>query len=629
MPIFRCKVCLLALLVLFCALQTGAQPWSPRPDAVAGQINLVHVEANFVDARGFFGARNVAIDTSVVPNRVYVFDVMNNRVLGWRNAAALTNGAPADLVLGQPDFFSVDCGRSRQAICTRDFSSPPVGLAVDANGNVYVADAGNFRILEFDSPFTSDTLADRVFGASDFTAFGCALDSNDQFPPNTRCPATGLALDRAGNLYVSDGNDAVDGAAGVYVYRQPLTTDTVADVHIGHTQCDPPLDASSFCGPQGLALDAADNLYVTDSALDRVLVFHSPLTTDGVADLVLGQPDFTTRGFGCNPIGPAPLPLDLFCFPSSVVADAAGHLWVADRFHNRILGYDSPLTTDAVPDRVLGKRGSLTSGASSCSGNRPARGFFCAPQGLALDSQGALWVAESQYHRVTRISTPLAAGAVPDLVLGQVDFVHGTENLVDGRGFSAPMTAAVDRASSPPHLYVLDSMNHRVLGWRDAEDLAAGLPADLVLGQPDLFSNLCNQGGVSARSLCFLDLETGGLAVDGAGNLYVSDTGNNRILEFDSPFTTDTVADRVFGQQGSFTTGQRNKGGVSAGSLYLPMGLAVDRQGNLYAADSNNYRVLRYDQPLRHDTVADRVYGKQGRFDLGVRPASSTCRGGP
>ncbi len=138
--------------------------------------------------------------------------------------------------------------------------------------------------------------------------------------------------------------------------------------------------------------------------------------------------------------------------------------------------------------------------------------------------------------------------------------------------------------------------------------------ADRVFGQGGSFtSNTCNLGGVSASSLC----NPKGATVDAAGNLYVADITNNRVLEYDTPLTTDTVADRVFGQGGSFTLNTCNLGGVSASSLCDTNGVALDAAGNLYVADTINTRVLEYDSPLTTDTVADRVFGQGGSFTSG------------
>src|SRR6202040_973573 len=105
-------------------------------------------------------------------------------------------------------------------------------------------------------------------------------------------------------------------------------------------------------------------------------------------------------------------------------------------------------------------------------------------------------------------------------------------------------------------------------------------------------SNVCNSGGLSADSLC----NPTAVAADGSGNLYLADATNNRVLEYNSPQSTDTTADRVYGTCGSFTS--HTCAGLSANSLSNPTGVAVDSSGNLYVADSMNNRVLAYDQPL-------------------------------
>ena len=88
------------------------------------------------------------------------------------------------------------------------------------------------------------------------------------------------------------------------------------------------------------------------------------------------------------------------------------------------------------------------------------------------------------------------------------------------------------------------------------------------------------------------------MTVDAVGDLYVADYYNQRVLEYNTPLTTDTVADQVFGQAGSFATRTCNLGGVSDSSLCNPFGVAVDASGNLYVTDDNNSRALEYDSPL-------------------------------
>jgi sugar lactone lactonase YvrE len=209
--------------------------------------------------------------------------------------------------------------------------------------------------------------------------------------------------------------------------------------------------------------------------------------------------------------------------------------------------------------------------------------------------------------------TPTTALGAPsdttaDVVYGQLGSF--TTNICNNGGVSAdslcfPDGAAVD---SSGNLYVADDLNHRVLFYP-----AGSTTATRVYGQSGSFTtNTCNQGGVSADSLCF----PRGLALDSGGNLYVGDTGNHRVLFYPAGSTTAT---RVYGQGGDFTTAISNNGGVSANSLSTPAGVALDSSDNLYVADFNNSRVLFYPAG---STTATRVYGQGGVFN------TATCNKG-
>src|SRR5205085_4957872 len=113
------------------------------------------------------------------------------------------------------------------------------------------------------------------------------------------------------------------------------------------------------------------------------------------------------------------------------------------------------------------------------------------------------------------------------------------------------------------------------------------------------------------------------LAFDAAGNLWVADTGNHRVLRFPAASlkADKPEADLVLGQA-DFTTAQANRGAkVAANSLATPAGLAFDAQGALYIADFNNARVVKYSAPT--DAAASAVFGQANLTSNGV-PAQAT-----
>jgi sugar lactone lactonase YvrE len=199
-------------------------------------------------------------------------------------------------------------------------------------------------------------------------------------------------------------------------------------------------------------------------------------------------------------------------------------------------------------------------------------------------------------------AVPVYAAAVTTAskVYGQGgSFTTNTANKggLSAKSIDSPVAGVFDKNGN---LYVADANNNRVLFYP-----AGSTTATRVYGQGGSFTtNGANKGGINAKSINY----PWGVALDGSGNLYVSDCNNNRVLGYPAGSTT---AVRVYGQGGSFTTNTANKGGISANSLYCPIGVAVDKKGNVYISDYENSRVLYYPSA---STTATRVYGQGGSF---------------
>jgi hypothetical protein len=368
-----------------------APPTDILADLVLCQVNFTSNLANAgqpsVNGGGCNLAYAVAVDKSVTPNRVYVSDYNNDRVLGWSDESTLANGAAADLVIGQPGFTTGACNNGTIGAGTL---CVPMGIAVDSAGNLYVADRGNSRILVYNSPFTTDTIADMVIGQTDFTSGGCSNPNTQFASASSLCVPTGVTVDSAGNMYVTDmANNRV------LEYNAPLSTGMAAVLVVGQanfTSKAAGTGAAKLNQPYAVAVDGDGNMYVADYTNNRVLEYNAPLSNGMSANRVFGQPNMTS-----NVANPGGISANTLWNPWGVALDAAGNLYVADHSNHRMLEYDTPITTNTTADRVFGQP-SLTS--SGCNKGGLGRGSLCLPSGPAVDSLGDVWVADFGNNRV-------------------------------------------------------------------------------------------------------------------------------------------------------------------------------------------------------------------------------------
>ena len=179
------------------------------------------------------------------------------------------------------------------------------------------------------------------------------------------------------------------------------------------------------------------------------------------------------------------------------------------------------------------------------------------------------------------------------LVIGQTDFTHNV-SVASQTNFNGPSGLVFDASGN---LWVADQQNNRVLIFEPP--FSNGKAASLVIGQVDFVSS-----GISTT-------QTGlngpfGLGFDSSGNLWVSDSGNNRVLMFKPPFSTGMAASLVIGQ----TDFVSHVSATTQTGLNGPFGLGFDSSGNLWVADAFNNRVLMFKPPFSNGKAASLVIGQ-------------------
>lgn len=358
-------------------------------------------------ATGEHGPVAVAFDSQ---GDLWVAESHNNRVIEY--ATPFSSGEAASLVLGQPSLITNASGTS----ATKEYL--PVGLAFDSHGNLWVADLGNNRVLEYSAPFSSGEAATVVIGQPNFDSSTCILSDVGE------CAPVSLAFDLHGNLWVAD-----YGYNRVLEYSYPFSTGEAADLVLGQsTFTTDAWDASAIGenGPSAIAFDPQGNLWVVDNN-NRVVEYAAPFSICEAASVVLGQPNFTGSDFATSATGEY--------LPEGLAFDLEGNLWVADFGNNRVIGYETPFTNGEAASLVLGQPGftSRAYGTSVVSEHGPS--------GIAFDSHGNLWVADYVNNRVLeyRDATPPTVSvscAPPSFSLGLWNScavsVHGLNGTVAG-----------------------------------------------------------------------------------------------------------------------------------------------------------------------------------------------------
>jgi sugar lactone lactonase YvrE len=514
----------------------------------------------------------VAADTH---GNIYVADYANFTVRKITSAGVVTTFAGQVGVQGSDD-----------GIGTAATFNDPRGIATDAAGNVYVADTfvgqndatGNDTIRKITPAGVVTTLAGKAGMSGNADGIGAA--ARFDYP-------TGAATDAAGNVYVTDtynytirkitpagvvttlagmagagGNADGVGAAARFNGAQGIAADAAGNVYVADTfndtirkitpagavttlagqagvagSADGTGSSARFNQPSGIAVDTVGNLYVADTSNDTI----RKITPTGMVTTLAGM---AGAGGSTDGIGAAAR----FSLPQGVTVDPAGHVYVADTGNATVreVTASGAVTTFAGDAAVQGDADGIGAAAS-----------FGFTGGLAVDATGDIDVVDSFNNSIRKV-TP--AGAVTTLATTGVSLLYPNGVAIDGNG----------------DIYVADS------GFHDNPNqvikiTAAGV-ATAFAGQ----SGTCGSADGVGTAAQFCDF--GGIATDAIGNIYVSDLYNKTIRKI----TPEGVVTTLAGKAGM--SGDTDGTGAEA-RFNSPGALATNAAGDIYVADSGNNNV--------------------------------------
>ena len=510
----------------------------------------------------------------------------------------------------------------------------PTAIAIDASGNLYISDGVNNRVRKVDTTGNMTTVAGN--GMAAFSGDGGPATSASLYGPN------GLAVDVAGNLYIMDTNNLR--------VRKVDTGGTISTVAGNGGSCTwneaGPALQEGVCA-EWVAIDPAGNLYVDQSQLNVVdkidtsgnltLFAGNSLSYDtgikGIASQeALLRPNFVTT----DPSGIVYFTeLGDFAFPDGIIkvagdgttslipssglsaVDGNGNFFWANANGNQVIEF----TAGGNGTVVAGSGHLAAGGLCFFDGDGPATAHaLCAPSGVAVDSSGNFFIADTDTCRVRKVDTS-----------GNMTTIAGGSNCTyDGDGpatshsLNLPTAVAVDSAGN---VYVADTGNNRV------REISADGTLTTIGGNGMLLNGQCifdGDGPGNQHGLC----SPNSVAADSFGNVFVVDPGNQRVRMISGGNMTTLAGNGQLSFAGENAP-------ASTAVLNHPMAIATDASGNVYVADEYNNRIRKISQTSTFVVSAGQpqlivTAGKSGTVTLHVTPAngfsgtvSFSCSGAP
>ncbi len=463
----------------------------------------------------------------------------------------------------------------------------PAGLAFDRAGALYIADSGNNVIRKIYSDGTIGTVIGRTPGTQLFNPQSIAVDlaGNIYIGDTTfrvaAMTTAGKWIQFAGNgapTFSGDGGPAKDAAlksvndiaadlnGSLYIadairlrrVSPDSTIQTLAGDGYVHSVGDgAPATSALLYQPSAIALDSAGNLFIADAGTERIRqVIPSGMMT-------------TFAGTGVASRDPGAAVLAAFAplnTPMGVAIDLAGNVLVADSFNHRIV--------QIAPDRILRPLAGTGTGGVGADGLPPLAAPLRGPRGVCVDHSGVPYIVDSSNHRILRLSPPSGPNSMSTL---QTAAGNGSGGFAGDGGLARfaqlriPNACAFDATGN---LFIADTGNHAI-----RKVTTAGVITTIA------GTGSAGPSGDEGPAVKALLASPRGVIVDGNGNLFIGDTGNNRVRVVTLDGIIHTIA-------GTGPAGFGGDGGPATDALLDgPAGLFLDGSGALYFADSNNNRI--------------------------------------